>query len=66
MWFGISPEKIVKVYISDYARRTITDDPYEKLIWKDIVAGFAVGVAQVRRNIFSFIFFLFFLFFFFL
>jgi hypothetical protein len=47
MWFGISVEKFTKIFVSDIARRMISEDPYASLMWKDLGAGLAVGVVQV-------------------
>lgn len=55
MWFGISPEKLVKVFISDLVRRSISQDPYEYLLWKDIAAGTAAGIAQVCLFLYQFL-----------
>jgi hypothetical protein len=51
MWFGISVEKFTKVFVSDFVRRTISEDPYAFLMWKDLGAGFAVGVVQVDEGV---------------
>ncbi|MCL4419675.1 hypothetical protein M1146_06295 [Patescibacteria group bacterium] len=45
----------MKVFISDLVRRSISQDPYEYLLWKDIAAGTAAGIAQVCFFLYVFI-----------